>query len=498
MKPRRLPTTGVRTRRAGRLATLAAFGVIAASCASAQEKLRLDDPKTPPRPTRHPDATLHASPRPLAPGAVVSDWTSFPGPGGRPASPETHLTRELGTAGPPLLWELAAGSGYAAPAIQGGRLVFFHRVDDEEVVECLDAETAVRYWSFRYPSDYRDTYSYSNGPRCSPVIDGGRAYTYGVQGKLHCFDLATGEVVWKRDLSAEFEVPQDFFGVVSTPAVHDGALVVHVGAPDGPTVVSLDAATGELRWRTETDWRAGYATPVLGPVHGRTRCFVFAGGKSRPPSGGLISLDPATGKVDFQFPWRSETYESVNASSPVLIGNRVFISASYDTGGALLDLDAEGGYEVIWTTEALSTHFNTAIHADGHLYGFDGRNEPDSSLVCLDLATGEERWREVLEWEETYELHGKTKPRSMSVYRGTLLAVDGDYLCLGERGHLLWLELTPEGCREVSRAWLFAAHETWTPPVVSHGLLYVCQNAKDFVDGTGPRLLCYDLRGGAD
>jgi len=82
----------------------------------------------------------------------------------------------------------------------------------------------------------------------------------------------------------------------------------------------------------------------------------------------------------------------------------------------------------------------------------------------------------------------------MSVYRGTLIAADGDFLCLGEHGHLLWLTLTPEGSRVRARSWLFAAHETWTPPVVSHGLLYVCQNTRDFVSGEKPRLICYDLR----
>jgi hypothetical protein len=47
----------------------------------------------------------------------------------------------------------------------------------------------------------------------------------------------------------------------------------------------------------------------------------------------------------------------------------------------------------------------------------------------------------------------------------------------------------------VSRAWLFPARESWTLPVLSRGLLYVAQNAQDIVRRTGPRLLCYDLRG---
>ena len=273
---------------------------------------------------------------------------------------------------------------------------------------------------------------------------------------------------------------------------------MHVGAPGGPTVVSLDKTTGDLLWVAVDDWLAGYSTPVVAEVAGRDRCFIFAGGKSRPPSGGLLCLDPTNGEIDFRFPWRSETYESVNAANPVVIDDTVFVSATYDTGGALLRVEPDGGHEVVWTSKVLSTHFNTAVHQEGYLYGFDGRNEPDASLVCQEVATGKEMWRTVLAWEDTFELHGRTKPRPMSVYRGTLLAADGDFLCLGERGHLLWLDLTPEGCEELSRAWLFAAHETWTPPVLSRGLLYVTQNAKDFVTGGPQRLLCYDLRAGSD
>jgi len=82
----------------------------------------------------------------------------------------------------------------------------------------------------------------------------------------------------------------------------------------------------------------------------------------------------------------------------------------------------------------------------------------------------------------------------VSTYRGSLLAVDGQFLCLGELGHLVWMDLSPKGYKEVSRAWLFGARESWALPVLSRGLLYVVQNTRDVVNGAGPRLLCYDLR----
>ncbi len=444
--------------------------------------------------TPHPDVQYHSKPKPLSQAAVTHDWTSFLSPTHNAISTETRLLKHWPAGGPPLVWEMRKGTGYSSSAILGERLVYLHRVAGEEIVECLHPETGQRYWKFSYPTQFSDRYAYNNGPRASPVIDGDRVYTHGAEGKLHCLRLQTGQVYWKRDLSAEFKVPQDFFGVASTPLVEGDLLIVNVGAPGGPCAAAFDKRTGKMVWGAGDQWGPSYASPVPAVVQGKRRVFVFAGGESRPPAGGLLSIDPLNGKLDFQFPWRSRSYESVNASCPVVIRNQVFVSASYKTGGALLNILPGGSHQVAWTTAELSTHWNTAVEKDGYLYGFDGRNEPDTSLVCLELKTGKLMWRKVPEWEETVEQNGREIKITESIFRGNLLWADGHFLCLGEHGHLLWLDLTPQGYRELARARLFLAHETWSPPVLSRGLLYVNQNHQSYVNRDPPRLLCYDLR----
>ena len=271
-------------------------------------------------------------------------------------------------------------------------------------------------------------------------------------------------------------------------------LIVNVGAPGGPSVVGFDGQTGREVWRAGAKWGPSYASPVPAVVHGQRRVFVFAGGESDPPSGGLMSIDPATGRVDFEFPWRSRTRESVNASCPVVFDNKVFISASYRTGSALVEVRKDFTHRVVWTTQDVGLHFNTAIHRDGYLYAFDGRNEPDASLACVDASNGTVVWRETPEWTESVGTGDRARQQVTGPYRGSLLAVDGRFLCLGELGHLLWMNLTPKGYQELSRARLFAARESWALPVLSRGLLYVMQNTRDVFQGAGPRLLCYDLR----
>jgi outer membrane protein assembly factor BamB len=438
-----------------------------------------------PRPPGDATARVHRAPRALAPDAVTHDWRTFLGPQHHPVSTETRLSRRLP---PPLIWEYPRGTGYSTPAVAGDRLVYLHRVGNQEIVECLHAANGRREWQFAYATAFEDRYGYNNGPRASPVIDGSRVYTVGAEGLLHCLDLASGRLVWRRDFRAEYGVRQDFFGTASTPLVHGGRLIANVGGR-GASVVSFDPATGREGWRTRHEWGPSYASPIPAVVHGRPRVFVFAGGESEPPTGGLLSIDPSNGRVDFAFPWRSRTYESVNASCPVVFDDTVFISASYRAGSALLQVRPDFTHRVVWTTQEFGLHFSTAVYREGFLYGFEGRNEPDATLACLDARSGKVVWREALEWREP-----AAGGQMLGPYRGSLLWADGHFLCLGELGHLLWLDLTPKGCRVLGRTWLFAARESWGLPVLSRGLLYVTQNTRDLVNGSPPRLLCYDLR----
>jgi outer membrane protein assembly factor BamB len=448
----------------------------------------------------NPEATFNFPTQPLPQQTVISDWPSFLGPNHDMTSPETGIRRDFPTDGLKPVWEMKKGEGYAAPAVVGDRLILFHRIGDSEVVDCLHPTDGRRYWQFRSPTTYRDRYGYNPGPRSSPVIDPARnlVFTFGAEGKLHCLDLLTGEVRWRRDLHQEFGIAQNFFGVGTSPLLDRDRLIVNLGAPGGPSVAAFDVLTGRMVWGAEDRWGASYASPIPGTLAGKRRVFVLAGGESKPPTGGLLCLDPDNGQIDFRFPWRGTRYESVNAASPVVIGdNQVFISECYGSGGTLLAAQPDGTVKQLWQNKTFGMHFMTALRIGDHLYGVHGHGPQDAELVCVELATGREVWRDQPQWQE--KVPSARGPREMTVgtFRASLLRVDGGVLCLGEFGHLLWLDLSPQGCRILARTWLFAATETWTPPVLSRGLLYVGQNTRDTVSGTPPRLLCYDLRAAA-
>ena len=426
---------------------------------------------------------LAAELRPPVKGATIADWPRLLGPNDNATSPETHLLREFPKTGPRLVWEAEKGNGFGGPAIVGERLVIFHRIDDREVVECLHAGTGRRMWKFDYAAPYNPRYGGSTGPRTSPVIAGDYVVTFGIAGQLHCLDLASGAVRWEHDLAREFEMGPAFFGYGSTPLVLGSRLIVQLGGRHGGKAVNtaaFDTATGKLLWTAAHEWGASFASPVPAKLHGRECVLVFAGGESRPPTGGLLVIDATTGAVLAAAEHRADIAESVSASSPVVVGHgRVFVSEAYSAGGACFEIAPDFSIKPAWKAEKFGLYWMTPLVRDGCIFGCAGMSERLAEFAAHDIATGRELWRS--------DLGG-------GFGRASLLAADGGVLCLGEFGDLAWLELTPRGVTVKSRAKLFNAPETWTLPALSRGLLYVSQNERGAA-GTKTRIVCYDLRG---
>ena len=466
--------------------------------------------------------TFHAAPKPLSKDAKTSDWARVLGPTDDATSPETHLLKTWEQGQPQAVWEVAMGEGYNSPAISGEYCVIFHALEDKETVECLHRETGKRFWVHDYPVSYRDRLGFSNGPRGSPVIGGGVVVTYGVTSELRALDLKTGKLLWKHDLRAEFNVPQDFFGAGGTALILDGRVIMNVGgkksamdgsesmqerkarlAESGVSVAAFDLKSGQVLWTVEDAWGASYASPIPAKLHGQTKVLIYAGGEGDPATGGIMCIDPASGKLHSKFPWRDDEYIQAIGTSPVLIPkkNRAFITTAYPKGrpigGVMVEYDAEFQPKEVWQSKKLAVHWMNPVYHDGHLYAIDGETEPKSRLVCVNADTGAEVWAQRIEWEddEFSKQTGRANPTRFSILRASLLKADGAFLCLGESGSLHWLDLSPVGAKVIAKAQPFYALNTWSLPALSQGLLYVRQQQKDLMQKTGERVICLDLRG---
>ena len=447
----------------------------------------------PPTPVVQDELTFFKPPTPLSTQAITSDWRDFIGPTHNGYSPETQLLKLFGDDGPNKVWEVKRGEGYASPAVIGNKVVIFHRVGNEEIIEGLQAETGKRIWKHSYPTNYRDRYGFGNGPRSQPISDGVYVYTLGVEAQLHCLELNTGRILWKRNLRSEFDLTLDFFGVGGAPLLEGNKLIINIGAPTGPCVAAFDKHTGKMLWGAGNEWGPSYSSPVAADTRSGRKLFVFAGGESRPATGGLLVIDPDTGEISCRFPWRGGRYESVNASSPVIVDNKVYISECYGAGGVCLEIQEDGSCKELWRNEILNTHFMTAIHKNGYLYGVDGHGPRNAPIVCIKMNTGELMWKHEPEWMATVDSPNGPQSYNLMPALASFINVDGRCLVLGQYGHLAWLDLNPEGYKELDLTHLFLARQTWAMPALSKGLLYVGQNDEG-IDGSHTRFICYDLR----
>jgi outer membrane protein assembly factor BamB len=357
---------------------------------------------------------------------IGGDWPQLLGPSRNGISTEKDLIDTFPKKGPPVLWQREVGEGYASPVIAGDRLILLHRVDDEDVVECLNAADGQPRWKHPYRTDYTDDYGKGNGPRSTPVIAGAKVYTLGAGGYLLCLDLKSGKKVWDKDLHKAYTVRKNFFGVGTTPLVEGNLLLVNVGG-EGAGIVAFNKDTGKEVWKA-TEHDASYSSPISAMIDRTKHVFFFT-------REGLVSLDPANGKVRFSKRWRARIAASVNAAMPVLLGgDHVFLSSSYDTGDVLLEVKKDGVKEVWKSKEALSSHFSTPVVVGEQLYGFTGRQETGAELRCIDWKTGKVRWTE------------------SGFGCGSIIAAGNKLFILSEGGDLVLAEANGEKYQEKARA----------------------------------------------
>ena len=394
----------------------------------------------------------------FAAAGFAADWPRLLGPNVDGTARDTDLADRWAQNGPIVLWKTKLGEGWSGPAIASNRVIAFHRINDRDTIECLDALNGARLWQTGYKTSYRDDFGFDEGPRATPTIDGPRVFTMGANGELNCWSFASGTNLWSVDIRKQFGSGKGFFGIACSPLIEGKALIVNVGGNGGSGIVAFEKTSGKILWKA-TEQGASYASPVAASADGQRLVLVLA-------RSALVALQPDSGKVFWEFPFRPRIEASVSAATPLVIGDNVFISASYGAGAAMLRLRAEKP-EVIWSgDDILSNHYATSVYHGGFLYGFDGRQEQRCNLRCVDAKTGAVRWSE--------DHFGA----------GTLLVAGDKLLILSERGELILARATAEKFSPLARAQILGS-DCRAYPALANGRFYGRDKAM---------LVCVDLR----
>lgn len=398
----------------------------------------------------------------LAPSADCQsgDWPQILGPARNGEAQNEPVIPKWPSSGPKTLWSYAIGQGYAGPAVAGNRVVVFHRVEDAERVEALDAATGKSLWKANFEANYRGGINPDLGPRCVPLIHKDRVYVFGAAGDLHCVSLSDGAKRWTRAAYQDFKGQEGYFGAGSTPIVAAEKLIVNIGGR-GAGLVAFDLATGKTAWQV-TDEGASYSSPTLAKVGGQSHAIFVTRLNT-------VSINPEDGEVRFRFPFGSRG-PTVNGATPLVFGNQLFVSSSYGVG-ANASLISADGVKKLWANDnVMSSQYSTCVYRDGFLYGTHGREDyANGVLRCFEAKTGEVRW---------------TEPGFGVAH--TILV--GDQLLLfGVEGRLRLAQVNPKAYVEVASARINEGTAR-SLPALSNGKFYFRDNGSP-----GSKLICLRL-----
>ena len=366
-------------------------------------------------------------------------WPQWRGPNRDGISKETGLLKQWPTEGPPLVWKATgAGRGYSSFSISGGKLYTQGLRGDREFVVAFDVATGKEAWATAHGTAFRN--DRGDGPRGTPTIDGDRVYALGGDGDLSALDARTGKLVWTKNVLKEFGGENITWGISESPLVLGNKLLVNPGGPNA-SIVALNKTDGSLIWKSQSD-RAGYSSAMPVEVNGGTQVVFFTAERA-------LGLDAKDGRLLWDY--ARPANRTANAATPVVRGNRVFISSDYGTGGGVVEIKPDNKAQEIWFTRDMRNHHSSSVLIGDYLYGFSS-----AVLTAIKFDTGEIAWRD------------------RSVGKGSLVYADGHLYCFSENGIVGLVEATPAGYKEKGRFKIPQdSLPTWTHPVVAGGRLYL-------------------------
>lgn len=317
----------------------------------------------------------------LPSAARCDDWPGWRGTGDGVASAGSAPTSWSRSDGVAWMAELP-GRGVSSPVVGGERVVVTAASGPREKtlhVVSLDARNGALVWERRLTA--------TGGTQChpktsmaapTPIVDGGRVLVLFASCDAAAF-LEDGTPLWCRALGLDFPELSNQVGMASSPVVRDGHFIAALETDSEAFVISLDAATGETRWKLPRERGINWTSPLLRGQGGST-ALVLQSGK------GLSAVDAGTGKELWRLPAGLD-----GIASGAVVGDLLVVPGK-ETLGVRGPVSPGGSPQVVWRSNRLRASTASFLALGGNVHGLSSAGV----LVCARAADGEILWQERL------------------------------------------------------------------------------------------------------
>jgi outer membrane protein assembly factor BamB len=374
---------------------------------------------------------------------IEAVWPGFRGANRDNIVHGVKITADWKKTPPAEMWRRPVGPACSSFAVLDNLLFTQEQRGEMELVSCYNLNTGKPAWLHGDTARFWDSHA-GAGPRSTPTISNGRVYTLGATGILNVLDARTGSVVWSHNAAKDTEIKLPGWGFSSSPLVTDSLVIVAISGK----LLAYDILSGRQRW-TGPDGGDSYSSPHLLTIANVKQVLILS-------SKGVTSFSVADGRELWNYPLPGIM---VQITQPAEINDNDILVSSGDTKGIrrLRVTNGNGGWtiEEIWSSDKIKPYFTDFVFDSGCVFGFDG-----PSLSCLDIETGNFRWR-----------GGR--------YAGEiiLLADQGLLLILSEKGELALVKATPDRFTELARIPAIKGR-TWNHPVLV-GDVVVVRNGEE-------------------
>ncbi len=345
---------------------------------------------------------------------------------------------------PPVeLWRRPVGPGCSSFAVHGNLFYTQEQRGDYETVSCYNLTSGNPVWKHHDKVRFYDSHA-GAGPRATPTLADGRVFTLGATGIVNALDAGTGSIIWSRDAASETGLKVLTWGFTGSPVVVNDVVIISLSGK----LAAYDTESGKPLWYGP-DGGDSYSSPHLVSIGGVSQVLLMS-------QSGALSVEPVTGTQLWKYSWPMES----RILQPAVIAGGDLLLAGEATGVERVNVvHKEGKWTVKehWKSTEMKLNFNDFIIHKGYAYGFDG-----ARIACMDIKDGKCKWKG-------------------DRYRGwlLLLADQNLLLVLSEKGDLALVKATPDQFTELSRIPAIEG-KTWNHPALAGNILLI-RNSQEMV-----------------